>query len=257
MAVAYDQYGNMVWLDPQPGSGPGHVIVANPVYVLSVIQAEKQPVATGAAPKPAAPAPTVTSQIAKILATIRQLESGNNYKAQNPYGSASGAYQFIDATWAGYGGYAHAKDAPPQVQDAKATAMVKSILAAHGGDVNWVPAVWFAGPYGATHTPWNTIPGPPGWNGSTIQQYHDKWMGVYNGMGTPKPPPMPKPEPAPAYSPVDHQMFMKMYVPQAKIATLGSPLEQIPQLDGGYTTSSRGAQGEDYALRGLVGAGQL
>lgn len=51
---------------------------------------------------------------------ITQCESGGNPTAQNPHSSASGLYQITDGTWGGYGGYAHAKDAPVAVQTAKA-----------------------------------------------------------------------------------------------------------------------------------------
>jgi hypothetical protein len=51
---------------------------------------------------------------------IVQRESGGDYKAENPTSTASGKYQFLDGTWNGYGGYQHASDAPPAVQDAKA-----------------------------------------------------------------------------------------------------------------------------------------
>lgn len=52
---------------------------------------------------------------------VKHCESSGNYTAQNPKSTASGAYQFLDTTWAGLNagkGYAHAKDAPKAVQDA-------------------------------------------------------------------------------------------------------------------------------------------
>jgi muramidase (phage lysozyme) len=50
----------------------------------------------------------------------------NGYGAQNPYSTASGAYQFVNGTWrnvsarAGHGGYPTAAHAPWYVQDAVA-----------------------------------------------------------------------------------------------------------------------------------------
>jgi hypothetical protein len=52
--------------------------------------------------------------------SVKRCESGGNYQAQNSGSSASGAWQIIDGTWGGYGGYEHAKDAPPELQDEKA-----------------------------------------------------------------------------------------------------------------------------------------
>lgn len=64
-----------------------------------------------------------------FMAAIRQNESGGNYAAMGVptnYGRATGAYQFIDATWGGYGGYKRAAQAPPAVQDAKAKQLMQS-----------------------------------------------------------------------------------------------------------------------------------
>lgn len=56
---------------------------------------------------------------------IRSCESGDghgsyNYRAENSRSTASGAWQFLDSTWDGFGGYHHAASAPPVVQDRKA-----------------------------------------------------------------------------------------------------------------------------------------
>jgi hypothetical protein len=48
--------------------------------------------------------------------------SGGNYTAQNKTSTASGAYQFLDSTWAGFGGYEKARLAPPEIQEQKAYA---------------------------------------------------------------------------------------------------------------------------------------
>jgi len=51
---------------------------------------------------------------------ILKRESGGNPRAENPVSTASGLWQFIDGTWNNFGGYHHASDAPPEVQNEKA-----------------------------------------------------------------------------------------------------------------------------------------
>ncbi|HUR18899.1 MAG TPA: D-alanyl-D-alanine carboxypeptidase family protein [Acidimicrobiales bacterium] len=91
-----------------------------------------------------------------FMAAIRDKESGGNYKAVGvptpKWGRASGGYQFIDATWGNYKGFARAADAPPEVQDAKARELMQAYYAKFG---NWadVAAAWFAGPNGKFASP--------------------------------------------------------------------------------------------------------
>jgi hypothetical protein len=126
-------------------------------------------------------------ELAVILATIRTLESGGDYTAAASASTASGAYQFLDSTWAGYGGYRRAIDAPPAVQDAKAAAWAAAILERNGGDIASVPVSWYIG-----HVPvgdeWDAVPAYPG-NTLTPREYQRRWMEQYGALigrpGTP------------------------------------------------------------------------
>jgi hypothetical protein len=120
------------------------------------------------------------TNLASILATIRAKESGGDYTAEAPGSTASGAYQFLDSTWDNYGGYAHAADAPPEIQDQKAAEMVRAVLLDHDGDVTVVPVVWYLGHVPAAgSTEWDTVPAPHAGNTKTPRQYQSEWLDEY------------------------------------------------------------------------------
>ena len=63
--------------------------------------------------------------------SVARCESGGRYDAENPNTSASGKWQIVDGSWGNYGGYHHASDAPPEVQDARAAEMWDGGRGAH------------------------------------------------------------------------------------------------------------------------------
>lgn len=123
-----------------------------------------------------------SGDVDRILATIRQRESGGNYGAQAKGSSASGAYQFIDSTWQsmtkkfGMGTeFASAKMAPKEVQDAVAKAYVQDILKRAGGDVSKVPLEWYTGNLQGTMSPQALAAN----RGLTAEMYQSKWMSEF------------------------------------------------------------------------------
>jgi hypothetical protein len=115
-----------------------------------------------------------------ILATIRQMESGNNYQAQAPGSSASGAYQILNEVWAGFGGFNRAADAPPPVQDTKAAQLIINALSP-SEDVSRIPVIWYIGhvPSPSSHE-WDVVPAPYAGNTISPRAYQTKWLAVYN-----------------------------------------------------------------------------
>jgi membrane-bound lytic murein transglycosylase B len=65
--------------------------------------------------------------------SIVQRESKGDPNAVNSSSGAGGKYQFLPSTWAGYGGYARAQDAPESVQDKR----FNEVWAGGAGSSHW------------------------------------------------------------------------------------------------------------------------
>jgi TP901 family phage tail tape measure protein len=122
---------------------------------------------------------TPAGPMARILKTIRTLESGGNYQARNKYSTASGAYQYVNGTWNNYGGYANAAMAPASVQDARAASDVRRFLASYNNDLRAVPGNWYNPAVFASGN-WDKEMGYG--NPLTMRKYIAKWMGVYDSI---------------------------------------------------------------------------
>jgi len=113
-----------------------------------------------------------------VLSTIRYLESRGDYTAQARSASASGAYQFVDSTWNNYGGYVHAKDAPPSVQDEKARQHILDIVEQRGWTLLAIPYTWYY-PAVFRDASWlDKVPYPEG-NSLTVREYGARWIEQY------------------------------------------------------------------------------
>jgi murein DD-endopeptidase MepM/ murein hydrolase activator NlpD len=156
------------------------------------------------------------------MATTRWLESGNRYDAQARGSTASGAYQILDSTWNGYGGYPRAVLAPPEVQDQFAYEAFTALLKRHGNDVSSIPVSWYIGhvPQGAE---WDTVPLPQAGNVLTPREYQAKWMEKFFSLLS---------EGAPVYLPTDTEAL----IPAIAFPVLG-PVEFVDdwhfERDGG------------------------
>lgn len=117
------------------------------------------------------------------MATIRELESGNDYKAINRGDGvgdwATGAYQFIDSTWANYKGYARAYLAPNAIQDEYALSMIRSLIERQGNQLLNIPYGWYY-PAVFSDPSWlDKIPAANEGNTLTLRQYGYKWVDTY------------------------------------------------------------------------------
>lgn len=96
--------------------------------------------------------------LADITDWIKHKESSGNYTALNREqvgNTASGAYQYTDRTWNGYGGYAKAMLAPKEVQDRRFAEDIAARYKQYHGDPYKIIAAHFMPKYAGDPRTWN------------------------------------------------------------------------------------------------------
>lgn len=188
-----------------------------------------------------------TSASPAVLVTIRTLESGGDYTARAARSSASGAYQFIDATWDGYGGFPQAWQAPPEVQDAKAAEIVVAILDGHEGDISAIPVVWYIGSVPSSGSPtWDIVPAAGAGNWLTPREYQQRWLAEYERqIGTGADGPAVACSPGGSIEPLPDGFAYPGPADLFAIAPVDSPHHDYPAWDWGVPTGT-----PIYAIRG-------
>lgn len=120
------------------------------------------PAATNAASSALAPTMPLVGQgisLEELANITKSKESSGNYAAlnkQSPGNTASGAYQYTDSTWNGYGGYAKAMLAPPEVQDRRFSEDLQKRVDRFGGDPFKVIAAHYLPALANDPSRWNT-----------------------------------------------------------------------------------------------------
>lgn len=114
-------------LEPASTNEPVRLPSNFTLYVARVEEASgRHPTTTTTRPRPKRRAPVAVAGSYKGLAcggdlpycSVLRCENPNgDLRAENPTSSASGKWQVIRSTWAGFGGYPEAKNAPETVQD--------------------------------------------------------------------------------------------------------------------------------------------
>lgn len=131
--------------------------------------------------------PTRDQVVDQFLLAIMAQESGGQNVLTRLRGSASGFWQIIDSTWARFGGFARAMDAPFQVQLAKARAMAGEYYDRYGGDVRLMSAAWYGGTGTADklksgRLSWDYVPGRSSGNTVTLGHYANRTVQTIGGI---------------------------------------------------------------------------
>jgi len=167
---------SLVALDPADAAVPAAPEDPAPVEV-AVVEEPALPLVLAATSYDGVYADGVPIGVA--MATTRHLESGGDYRAQAAGSTASGAYQVIDTTWNGFGGFARAVDAPPEVQDQFAYESFVAILKAHRNDVAAIPVAWYFPAALRDPALMDVVPRPDAGNVLTPRQYQWRWMEIF------------------------------------------------------------------------------